>query len=81
MSDSLSPSMQPSTKSSFPYGWVIVAVCSLMTAVTYGLLYSYGVFFKPLADHFNWDRATVSAVYSISLVIRGYFDWDRLAGR
>lgn len=71
MSDSGNSFAQPSAKSSFPYGWVIVAVCSLMTAVTYGLLYSYGVFFKPLADHFNWDRATVSAVYSISLIVRG----------
>ncbi|OGO32997.1 MAG: hypothetical protein A2Z29_07180 [Chloroflexi bacterium RBG_16_56_11] len=42
-----------------------------MLAVTYGLMYSYSVFFKPLADYFQWDRATVSLVYSASLVIRG----------
>jgi MFS family permease len=53
------------------YGWVIVAVCALMMGITYGLMYSYSVFFKPLADYFNWDRATVSGVYSASLVIRG----------
>ena len=34
-------------------------------------MYSYGVFFKPLADHFGWDRATVASVYSISLIVRG----------
>ena len=34
-------------------------------------MYSFSVFFKPLAEYFNWDRATVSLVYSISLVMRG----------
>jgi len=71
MSNSGNPAAQALNKSTFPYGWVIVAVCTLMTAVTYGLMYSYGVFFKPLAAHFNWDRATVSAVYSVSLIMRG----------
>ena len=55
----------------FSYGWVIVLVCTLMMAVTYGLMYSYSVFFKPLGDNFGWDRATVSSVYSASLIIRG----------
>ena len=34
-------------------------------------MYSYSVFFKPIIDTFEWDRATVSSVYSISLVLRG----------
>ena len=59
------------SRSKSHYAWVIVAVCTLMMAVTYGLMYSYSVFFKPLAEHFSWDRATVSAVYSVSLVVRG----------
>ena len=54
------------------YGWVIVAACALMIGVTYGLNYSFSVFFKPLADYFNWDRATVSFIYSATLVIRGF---------
>ena len=53
------------------YGWVIVAACALMIFVTYGLIYSYSVFFKPLAAHFLWDRAAVSMVYSFAVVIRG----------
>ena len=60
-----------SERRQFSYGWVIVGVCTLMIAVTYGLMYSYSVFFKPLADYFNWDRATLSAVYSISFIVRG----------
>ncbi len=53
------------------YSWVIVAACSLMIFITYGLVYSYSVFFKPLAEHFQWDRATVSMVYSLAVIIRG----------
>lgn len=53
------------------YGWVIVAACTLMVFITYGLIYSYSVFFKPLAEHFQWDRATVSMIYSFAVIIRG----------
>jgi MFS family permease len=53
------------------YGWIVVIAGTLMMAVTYGLMYSYSVFFKPVAEYFNWDRATVSAVYSASLIFRG----------
>jgi MFS family permease len=53
------------------YGWVIVGAVTVIIAVTYGLMFSYSVFFKPLADHFGWDRAVVSLVYSASLIIRG----------
>lgn len=53
------------------YGWVIVIVSLIMMAITYGIMYSYSVFFKPLAEHFNWNRETTSAIYSASLIIRG----------
>ena len=53
------------------YGWVIVGAVTVMIGVTYGLMFSYSVFFKPLADYFALDRATVSLVYSASLIIRG----------
>ena len=57
------------THRKFFYGWVIVAVCAVMVAVTFGLMYSYSVFFKPIADYFHWDRASVSFIYSGSLII------------
>jgi MFS family permease len=53
------------------YGWVIVGASSLMVFITYGLIYSYSVFFKPLADYFQWDRASVSLIYSLAVIIRG----------
>ena len=53
------------------YGWVIVFVSTLLMGIGYGIMYSYSVFFKPILDTFDWDRATVSSIYSISLVLRG----------
>jgi MFS transporter, OFA family, oxalate/formate antiporter len=50
------------------YGWVIVAVCALICALVFGFMYSYGVFFKPLANFFQADRASVSLVFSISMI-------------
>lgn len=55
----------------FNYGWVIVGASSLMIFITYGLIYSYSVFFKPLAEYFQWDRSSVSMVYSLAVIIRG----------
>jgi len=60
-----------SARRRFSYGWAIVGVCTLMIAVTYGLIYSYSIFLKQLADYFHRDRATLSAVYSISFIVRG----------
>jgi MFS family permease len=71
MSNQITGESLPLQNTKFHYGWVIVSVCALMMAITYGLQYSYGVFFKPLADHFNWSRESVSVIYSASLVIRG----------
>jgi MFS family permease len=66
---SLSP---PALKNrSFNYGWVVVAACAVMIFVTYGLIYSYGVFFKPIAAHFQWDRSAVSLIYALAVIIRG----------
>jgi MFS family permease len=58
-------------KNKFHYGWVIVAVCSLTMALAYGIMYSFSVFFKPIVAQFQWDRATVSSIYSLSIVSRG----------
>jgi MFS family permease len=65
LSESAAKTTQP------PYGWVIVAACALIIFITYGLIYSYSVFFKPLAAYFQWDRSTVSLIYSLAVIIRG----------
>lgn len=57
----------------FSYGWVIVAVCTLMLAVHAGIQYSFGVFFKTLNAEFGSSRAAVSGVYSTYTIVHGIF--------
>lgn len=46
------------------YGWVIVAACLFIIMTAYGVVYSFGVFFKPLQDEFEWSRAATSGIFS-----------------
>ena len=62
-----------STPSKSSRAWVVLVVCTVLTTMAYGLMFSYSVYFKPLASHFGWDRAQTSSVYSIALLTRGLF--------
>src|SRR5512136_332696 len=52
----------------FYYGWVIVATC-FVAATSYGLFYTFGVFFKSLQAEFGWGRALTGSVHSVHLLI------------
>lgn len=39
--------------------------------ISYGIIYSFSVFFKPIAAQFDWDRATVASIYSLAMMVRG----------
>ena len=49
------------------YGWLVVAACFIVTA-SYGVFYSFGVFFKPLQAEFGWSRALTSSITSVHLI-------------
>lgn len=51
------------------YGWVIVAVSFVIITITYGMHYSFGVFFKPLQEDFGWTRAVTSGVFSLYMFL------------
>ena len=51
------------------YGWVVVAACFLLTAVVFGVRYSFGVFFKSLEDYFELTRAATSGIFSAYMVL------------
>jgi MFS family permease len=63
--------MYPVEKQPFFYGWVIVATC-FMAATSYGLFYTFGVFFKSLQAEFGWGRALTGSVHSVHLVIYAF---------
>ena len=55
---------------SFP-SLLILFYCLIMTSFSRGAGESFGVFLLPLSDHFSWDRASVSSIYSIYMVSLG----------
>jgi OFA family oxalate/formate antiporter-like MFS transporter len=58
-------------KRTFFYGWVVVAACTVLTAIQWGIQYSFSIFFKPLITDFGWNRATASGIYSLFMICAG----------
>ena len=63
--------MVKSNASKFFYGWVVVAACFVVTYISYGIQYSFGVFFKPILEEFGWTRVMISGVFSVYMVVHG----------
>ena len=51
---------------SMQYGWVVVAAAFVITFVTCGVNFSYGVFFLPIVNEFGWSRGLASAVMLVA---------------
>ena len=58
-------------KSGFFYGYVVVALACLVLVVIQGTFFSFGVFFKPLAESFGWTRAMTAG--ALGLLIYGVY--------
>jgi len=56
-------------KDRFYYGWIVVAACLGIGIVSYGIRYSYGVFFKSLEQDFDWSRTLTSGVFSVYMLL------------
>ncbi|MBI2868233.1 MAG: MFS transporter [Chloroflexi bacterium] len=50
------------------YGWIIVAASFAVTLTLGESFWSFGVFFKPLENEFNWSRSLVSSGYTAFLI-------------
>jgi len=55
------------------YGWFIVLATFVALLVLSIRNYSFGVFIDPLTRDFGWDRAPLTLVFSISLIISSLF--------
>ncbi len=53
------------------HAWLMVAVCTAMVTMAFGAIGTVAVFLEPLAAHFGWPRADVSAAYSVATVATG----------
>lgn len=47
------------------YGWVVVGAAFTVLFVTYGVQYSFGLFFTALTEEFGWSRASLAGVFSL----------------
>jgi MFS family permease len=69
--DSQKVSQSPPTNTRFFYGYIVVAASFLIMMVSYGIFYSFGIFFKPLIYEFGWTRAVTSGAFSLSWIMHG----------
>ncbi|MFC1930637.1 MFS transporter [Chloroflexota bacterium] len=55
----------------FFYGWVIVGTGILVTALAYGIRYSFSVMFTSLLQYFQWSRDSTAAIFSFQFLAYG----------
>ena len=60
------------------YGWRIVIASTLVITVTYGVIYSFGIFIPFYQTAFHADSAVVSGAYSVCLLV--YMGFTMVAG-
>ena len=58
-------------KPRFFYGYVVASAVFLIMMLSWGTLYSFGIFFKPLLNEFGWTRSTISTAFSLSILLYG----------
>ncbi len=52
----------------FFYGWVVVGVGFVTLGITFGIWYSFSVFFLAIIKDFGWSRAAGSSIFSIFII-------------
>ncbi len=81
------PSLPVKKRSAFFYGYNVVAVSFLIMLLAYGVRTSFGVFFKPMLEEFDWTRAFTSGAVTLSMMVQGVWGIymgrvnDRIGGR
>jgi len=55
----------------FDYGWVIVGASFVTLALSFGIWYSFSVFFVALLKEFGWSRSTGAGAFSILSIVAG----------
>jgi MFS transporter, OFA family, oxalate/formate antiporter len=56
----------------FFYGYIVVMASVVVMTLTFGVNYSFGVFFNSLRDEFGWTKAVTSGAYSIVTFLAGF---------
>jgi MFS family permease len=50
------------------YGWILVAVAFLAVSVSFGpvVVFTFGVFLRPVSEEFGWTRGEISLAFSVA---------------
>lgn len=51
------------------YGWTIVGVSFVTLAISFGIWYSFSVFFVAILNDFGWNRASTAGIFSTFIVV------------
>lgn len=51
------------------YGWVVVGALMAVSALAAGSRFTFAVALKPLTEEFGWERSSLAAVVSLSLLL------------
>ncbi|MBW1943912.1 MAG: MFS transporter, partial [Deltaproteobacteria bacterium] len=52
------------------YGWYILFAAFFVYALGHGLMFSFGVFLKPLSENFQWSRSLTAGAFMIFMSCR-----------
>ena len=52
------------------YGWYVLAAAFLVYALGHGLMFSFGVFLKPLSENYQWSRSLTAGAFMIFMICR-----------
>jgi MFS family permease len=65
------------------YGWVVLGASSLVVCLGMGILFSLGVFLKPMEDTMGWSRSAIGSVALLNWIAMGVgsFAWGFLSDR
>ncbi|HXN85490.1 MAG TPA: MCT family MFS transporter [Candidatus Binataceae bacterium] len=58
-----------------PQAWTMVAAAFVTMFIVYGVAYSFGAFFKPMAREFGAGPSATSAVFSITVCVWSFLGW------
>lgn len=59
-------------KKSIFWGWYVVMGAFLISSISYGARYSFGVFVKPMSVDYGWSRTAVSLGASINMIVYSF---------
>jgi MFS family permease len=56
------------------YGYIVAAAAFCIFFASFGIRFSYGVFFTPMSTELGWNSATTALAFSISALMEGIFN-------